>query len=40
VRYEYAVSSDGQRFLINTLPEETASSPVTVVLNWTTTLKK
>jgi Tol biopolymer transport system component len=40
VRYEYAVSSDGQRFLINTLPEETASSPITLVLNWTTTLKK
>jgi len=30
---QYDVSSDGQRFLMNTITEE-AASPVTVVLNW------
>jgi serine/threonine protein kinase/Tol biopolymer transport system component len=39
-RYEYAVSADGQRFLINTAPEQTASAPITVVLNWAAGLKK
>ena len=39
-RYEYGVSSDGQRFLINTLSEQTASSPIMVILNWTAGLKK
>jgi hypothetical protein len=28
------VSADGQRFLIPTVPEQTASAPITVVLNW------
>ena len=35
----YAVSSDGQRFLIPTPVREAASSPLTVVLNWTATAK-
>jgi eukaryotic-like serine/threonine-protein kinase len=39
-RYRYDVSADGQRFLINTVPEQTASAPITVVLNWTAGLKK
>jgi Tol biopolymer transport system component len=40
-RYQYDVSPDGQRFLINTLPEQAASAdPITVVLNWTAGLKK
>jgi eukaryotic-like serine/threonine-protein kinase len=39
-RYPYAVSADGQRFLIHTLPEQTASAPITVVLNWTAGVKK
>jgi eukaryotic-like serine/threonine-protein kinase len=30
---QYDVSSDGQRFLMNTITEE-AASPITVVLNW------
>jgi serine/threonine protein kinase/Tol biopolymer transport system component len=30
----YVPKEDGQRFLINAVVEETASSPVTVVLNW------
>ena len=34
------VSADGQRFLINTAPEQAASAPITVVLNWTAGLKK
>ena len=40
LRYPYGVSSDGQRFLINTQPEQSASSPIAVVLNWTAGLKK
>ncbi len=40
VRYQYAVTADGQRFLINTAPEQAQSSaPMTVVLNWTAGLK-
>jgi len=34
------VSADGQRFLINTLPEQAGSAPITVVVNWTAGLKK
>ena len=34
------VTADGQRFLINTTPEQTASAPITVVVNWTAGLKK
>jgi hypothetical protein len=36
----YVASADGQRFLINSLPEEETSAPVTVVLNWTAALKR
>jgi Tol biopolymer transport system component len=39
-RYQYAISADGQRFLINTPSEQAASAPITVVLNWTAGLKK
>ncbi|HXP80244.1 MAG TPA: protein kinase [Verrucomicrobiae bacterium] len=38
--YQYDVSADGQRFLINTAPEQATSAPITVVLNWTAELKK
>jgi Tol biopolymer transport system component len=42
--HTYAVSADGQRFLIprpeNTGGAETASAPITVVMNWTAGLKK
>ena len=38
--YQYDVSADGQRFLINTAPEQATSAPITVVLNWTAGLKK
>ena len=40
LRYPYGVSPDGQRFLINTLPERSASPPLTAVLNWTAGLQK
>jgi eukaryotic-like serine/threonine-protein kinase len=39
-RFSYDVSADGQRFLINTTPEQTTSAPITIVLNWTAGLKK
>jgi len=37
---DYDVTADGQRFLVNTLVEQSARSPVTVVMNWTADLKK
>jgi serine/threonine protein kinase len=37
-RNHYAVTRDGQRFLINSLIEETTTNPITVVVNWTTGL--
>jgi eukaryotic-like serine/threonine-protein kinase len=36
----YVASANGQRFLINSVPVEAASAPVTLVLNWTASLKK
>jgi hypothetical protein len=39
-RNHYAVSKDGQRFLVNTLVEEASSNPITVVLNWTADLRR
>jgi serine/threonine protein kinase/Tol biopolymer transport system component len=38
VRIQYAVSSDGQRFLLNQLPIQTAESPITIIVNWTSRL--
>ncbi len=35
----YAVATDGQRFLINSLVEE-PNGPLTVVLNWTDQVKR
>jgi Tol biopolymer transport system component len=32
-RYQYSVSPDGQRFLVNTVTAE-ASAPITLILNW------
>jgi hypothetical protein len=34
------MTGDGQRFLINTVPEENVSAPITVVLNWQSEFKK
>jgi Tol biopolymer transport system component len=36
----YDVSPDGQRFLINTVTEQTESAPITVIVNWTATLQR
>jgi len=36
----YAVTGDGQRFLVNTLVGESAPAPFTVVMNWTAGLKR
>ena len=36
----YAVTGDGQRFLLNNLVEEAAHTPITVVTNWTAGLKR
>jgi hypothetical protein len=33
-RWQYHVSTDGRRFLVNTQLEEVAPSPITLVLNW------
>ena len=33
-RQQYIVSSDGQRFLMNTLVNDTNTDPITVILNW------
>jgi Tol biopolymer transport system component len=39
-RPQYDVSPDGQRFLVNVPLDEATASPITVVLNWPTLLKK
>jgi hypothetical protein len=38
--WRYAVSKDGQRFLINSTMEQSVSAPITIVTNWTAELKK
>jgi Tol biopolymer transport system component len=38
--YPYDASPNGQRFVVNTLLEETTSTTITVVLNWPETLTK
>ena len=37
---QYAVSRDGQRFLVNVTSDETTGSPVTIVLNWLSGLQR
>jgi serine/threonine protein kinase len=37
---QYAVSGDGQRFLINTTVDNPIPSPITVITNWTKLLEK
>ncbi|HYM09412.1 MAG TPA: hypothetical protein VEU62_01700, partial [Bryobacterales bacterium] len=39
-RNHYAVTADGQRFLLNLPLEDTAASPITVVVNWAAGLKR
>lgn len=38
--YPYDVSPDGRRFVVNTLTDDTTSTTITVVLNWTAGLPK
>jgi hypothetical protein len=38
--FVYDVSRDGQRFLINTVVKEAATSPMSVVLNWPARVNK
>jgi hypothetical protein len=33
-KQQYAVSPDGQRFLVNIIRDETATSPITILYNW------
>jgi hypothetical protein len=39
-RWNYAMSRDGQRFLVCTSVDEGRSSPLTMLLNWTAVLRK
>jgi len=34
IRQQYMPSLDGQRFLVDSVTEEPAPSPITVILNW------
>jgi hypothetical protein len=38
--YNYDVSADGQRFLVNTLVDQAPPAPITLVFNWAAGLKK
>ena len=38
--YVYDATADGQRFLVNSVVEQKASAPITMVLNWTADLKR
>jgi Tol biopolymer transport system component len=40
IAWRWDVSPDGQRFLVNTAPEDRSSTPVTVVANWGGLLKR
>ena len=37
---DYAVTADGQRFLVNTVVDQPTHPALTVILNWTADLKK
>jgi eukaryotic-like serine/threonine-protein kinase len=39
VAWRWAISNDGQRFLINSALEEAGAAPVTVLLNWQSAMK-
>ena len=34
IHRDYAVTKDGQRFLVNSLTEEAGGAPITIVVNW------
>jgi len=39
-RNHYVVTSDGQRFLINSITQERSTTPIDIVKNWTALLKQ
>ena len=39
-KQQYAVSSDGQRFLVNLAADEGTVSPITLILNWSPERKR
>ena len=39
-RTQYAVTADGQRFLILSMIEETSATPISIVVNWMAGLKR
>jgi serine/threonine protein kinase len=40
LRQQYDVTEDGQQFIVNTVIEQSGESPITVVVNWTASMKK
>ena len=40
VLFQYDVTADGQKFLINSLPREDAAAPLQVILNWADALER
>jgi hypothetical protein len=40
VRFNYVVSPDGERFLINTELEDSSKSPIIVILDWTAAIEE
>jgi serine/threonine protein kinase len=40
ILFQYDVTADGQKFLINSLPREDAAVPLRIMLNWTRALEK
>ena len=40
VRQQYAVALDGQHFLVNATTDDALAPPITIVQNWTASLKK
>jgi hypothetical protein len=38
--FQYDVTADGQRFLVNSLPREDAAAPLTLLVNWTAGLAR
>ncbi len=38
--FQYDVTADGQRFLVNSLPAEDAAAPLTLLVNWTAGLAR
>jgi eukaryotic-like serine/threonine-protein kinase len=40
VLFQYDVTPDGQRFLVNSLPSEDAAAPLSMIVNWTEELRR